>query len=290
MLQAVTRRLERAIHELHSLDPRDVSARLTLLLLVLYGPGYWDLSVPTVMLAAAGMTIPPLARQPYFWGALTLIQAVGVIPRVYVIDNHKVLMVYWCLALSLSMKSRALLAHHSRLLIGWCFLFAAYWKAVTPGFVDGSFLHFTMLTDTRFTGFAQIVAGIDAGVLDENRSALRSTVSGDVASARLLDSRFAGPLALSMTLWTLVSEVLIAVTFLLSKWIRLARNLRHVVLAQFVCFTYPVATVVGFGWLLTIMGYAQTGRMEGRSRIVFLGLFLAMQLFLVPWERLVLGK
>ena len=49
--------------------------------------------------------------------------------------------------------------------------------------------------------------------------------------------------------------------------------------------TYPVATVVGFGRVLAVMGMAQTPNRFGVERPLYLLLFLILPLFRFPFAR-----
>ena len=277
--------LGREVRQIASLDRRDIAPRLTLLLLVLYGSKFWDLHVPTVILAAFGMVLPRLSRSRWFWATLTAIIAIGTIPRVYVVDNHKVLMIWWCVALTLSTRSEAILGRNARLLIGLCFALATLWKAITPDFVDGSFMHHTLLCDGRFADMARLAAGVSPASLAENALRLERLYASEATSIRLLDSAACDAFAVGMTYWTILVEGLIGVCFLgAARWPLLARA-RNVVLPFFMIATYPVATVIGFGWLLAILGYAQCRKDEWRSRLLYLAVFVILQLYLVPWAR-----
>lgn len=273
------------IREIAAIDRRDIAPRLTLLLLVLYGSKFWDLHVPTVILAAFGMILPRLSRSPWYWASLTGIIAIGTIPRIYVVDNHKVLMIWWCVALTLSTRSEAILGRNARLLIGLCFVLATFWKLVTPDFVDGSFMHHTLLCDGRFVDLARLAAGVSPASLAENALRLERLYASETTSIRLLDSAMCDGFAIGMTWWTVIVEGSIGVCFLgAERWPALARA-RNVILPFFMIATYPVATVIGFGWLLAILGYAQCRRFEWRARLLYLAVFVILQLYLVPWAQ-----
>ncbi len=284
-LQKTLRTWGGEIRDIARIDPRDVAPRLTLLLLVLYGSKFWDLRVPTVILAAFGMILPRLSRNPWYWGALTTVIAVGTIPRLYVVDNHKVLMVWWCVALTLSTRSEATLGRNARLLIGLCFALATFWKAITPDFMNGSFMHHTLLCDGRFADLARLGAGVSPAALAENALRLEQLYASETTVIRLLDSATCDVLALGMTYWTILVEGLIGLCFLAAVRCPVLGHARNLVLPFFMIATYPVATVIGFGWLLAILGYAQCRKDEWRSRLLYLAVFVILQLYLVPWAR-----
>lgn len=272
-----------ALQRLTQLDAREVTPRLTLLLLVLYGGSYWDLKVPTVIVAALGMIAPPLARKWWYWAIITVIVGFATVPRLYVVDNHKVLMLWWCFALTVSMRAESRLRWNARLLIGLCFVLAAGWKFATLDFVDGSFLHHTMLADGRFATFSRLVAGVSSDALRENADMLGRLYAGQLTSVNLADSGASDTIAVGMTIWTLIIEGFIGISFLLANRSVHLRWARNVALVGFIATTYPIATVIGFGWLLTIMGYAQCRRSEAPAKIAYLVIFIMLQVYMVPW-------
>ncbi len=69
-----------------------------------------------------------------------------------------------------------------------------------------------------------------------------------------------------------------------------AQRFRQILLIIFLVTTYPIATVIGFGWLLCIMGFAQVDSPEQwRTKIGFLFVFFLMELYLVPWASIFNG-
>ncbi len=286
MSSPILSRLQRwteAVRQLAKADQREIAAKLTLLLLVLYGEKYWEFTVPLVMFAAVGLIVPRLSTNWVYWLVITAVQARALVPRVYLVDNHKLLMAYWCLALTLSQAKVAEFRLNARLLVGGCFGFAAYWKVTTHEFFDGSFLHFTMLTDARFANFARIAAGIGDGTRAKDAQALWAVSHGLVSHAQLLDSGASVVLAKLSTVWTLFMECGIAICFLTAGIWTPARRFRNWFLIGFVGMTYTIATVIGFAWLLVILGYVQTDDRERIARTSYLALFVGLQLYLVPW-------
>ena len=60
---------------------------------------------------------------------------------------------------------------------------------------------------------------------------------------------------------------------------------RDVLLIVFAVTTYLVATVKGFGWLLMIMGIAQTERIW--VRVGYFATFLLIQAYTMPYEQVI---
>ena len=261
------------------------AGRATLLLIVLYGEKHWDLRVPTIMVAAMGVVSPGLLSSGAYWLAQALILFIGTFSRLYTVDNHKVLLCYWVLALALAGSSQVRLATNARLLVGACFLFAAIWKAVTPGYVDGSFMHHTILTDSRFSTFASLVCGLTASAAAQNKSALVDFEKGAVTECTLQSTPLLDTVALCSTYLILAIEGMIGVAFLTFRKLQILDRSRNVILVGFMVATYPVATVMGFAWLLCIMGYCQCRAEEGRARTAYAALFVLLQLVTIPWGR-----
>ena len=62
---------------------------------------------------------------------------------------------------------------------------------------------------------------------------------------------------------------------------------RHLVLAVFCATIYAIAPVVGFGWLLLVMGVAQCEPERTAVRTVYLGLFFVLLVYqALPWTAL----
>ena len=65
--------------------------------------------------------------------------------------------------------------------------------------------------------------------------------------------------------------------------------LRHGLLIAFCLVTYAFAPVAGFGWLLLVMGVAQTSERDRWWRRAYIGAFLIVLFYSeVPWAGLVL--
>jgi hypothetical protein len=239
--------------------------------------------------AAAGILLPRLMHQPMYWFGLCAILAVNHVQLWATLDNHQYLITYWCLAMGTSQllpSTRGALITNARLLIGLCFLFATVWKFLSGEFIDGTFFHFTLLTDRRFSGFADLVGGVPAEVTAANIAAIDTLTRpyGDVELIQLEDSPRMGVLALFLAVWTVAIEGMLAVLFLAPLRERLA-PLRDGVLLLFMVSTYPVATVVGFGRVLAVMGLAQSPNRLGIERPLYLLLFLVLPLFRFPFAR-----
>ena len=169
----------------------------------------------------------------------------------------------------------AAIADMSRWLVGTAFVCAVVWKGVlAPDFLDARFFRVTLVTDERFGDLARSVGGLSLAQLQINRAALAALPRG----AEMLD----GPvlveppalrrLGLILTWGGFLLETLVAAAFLSRRPAALHR-IRHPLLIAFVTFTYAVAPVAGFGWLLAAMGLAQCDEAQHAFRFAYLGAF-----------------
>jgi hypothetical protein len=281
----------------------DLLARMTLILLalrldsgqsLLQTRGDWYLKLPILTLSIAGIAYAPLTRKASFWFLVTFIVAAAHIRNWHSIDNHKYLITYWCLSIACSLLTsdpRQFLAINARLLIGLSFAFATLWKVISPEFLNGTFFHFTLLTDQRFLRVFQLLGALHiGGVANEtiiaNRNAFISLLHSHapLMPVQLHDILWVGAVARVMAWWTVLVEGSVAVAFL---WPARRRSIwRDVLLVVFIVTTYPVASVVGFGWIVAILGIAQTT--SGPAwRLIYLAFFATLPLAELPYGSLI---
>ncbi len=266
------------------LRPLDVSLIMTFILLLVYAQNVFYVRQATHVLVIAGIIFYPwIGRSPWLWLLITAVLAWGNSVFWFSIDNHMYLMNYWTLAITVALFAKrpsAYLAINGRLLIGLCFLFATLWKAINMEFVNGSFFAYLLLGgDVRFESFSMLLTGISPEVLEINRDlasdlknnpSIRETVLEVPPNVRYI--------ALLLTWWTLIVEGMIAVLFLWRPALRF-RGIRDVVLGVFIITTYPVASVIGFAWLLVCMGTAQVQRSSAALKVFYIILFVVLSLF-----------
>jgi hypothetical protein len=63
----------------------------------------------------------------------------------------------------------------------------------------------------------------------------------------------------------------------------------HILLLFFIFTTYLPAPVLGFGWILAIMGFALAKEKFPRIAAVYMISFVAILLYQVPWREWVLS-
>ena len=283
--------MESLRRQLAEIPVLDWVLRLTLLDVFLRPIGDWSIRPLVLILACAAVLVPARLRSVALWGALAGLAAWRVFLDWPLPDNHAYLLCYWCLAIAIALGSSVperTLATTGRLLVGLVFGFATLWKlALSPDFLDGTFFRVTMLEDPRFEGFTTLVAGVGSESLEGARAALLQHVDGTIALQPVpeLTPRF-HMIARLATYWTGAIEACVALVFLLPLFGRL----RDALLMIFCATTFAVADVPGFGWLLVVMGLAQSEPERPGVRAAYLAVFVLILLYAeVPWSRLWLG-
>jgi hypothetical protein len=256
-------------------------------LILLHVDEAWYIRTPIVVLCIAALVRRSLYRRASFWLVVTLILAVKHYGTWYAMANHEYLINYWCLALGLSFLTpdpRKAIALNARILIGLAFAFATLWKVISRDFLDGTFFHLLLLKSEHFRYVAQTIGGLASETIRENHQAILAFYgnSSAVPTAQLHSTALMPWIAGFLTLWTLVIEASIAVSFL-SPVGRLVSRWRDALLLVFLITTYLITPVVGFGWILAAMGVAQCNATFRQGPLLYVAAFLVIELFSTPW-------
>jgi len=271
--------------------PREVLIyRFSLLLNVLYAKSDYAFHVPLKLLSIYMLFSNSLCRNKFFWGILALGNIIIVGTQWDYIDNHKYLLCYWvliCFFSRFAEDSLSNLQFNARLLIGIVFGLATFHKVAWGEYLDGSFLHFTFLSDGRFQGVVNYFTNLSFEDLNFNGDLLERVRQFPIDNpvVQLKSNGAVLSLAKSMSYWTIFIEGLIAVTFLIPFRNKLMEYSRDISLLVFMITTYGIVMVPGFNYILILMGIAQTP-VASRKRIwAYLGALLFYELHLMPWEK-----
>jgi len=192
----------------------------------------------------------------------------------------------------------------ARSLIGLVFLFATLWKVLlSPDYLSGDFLRATLLLDVRFKDFTTLFTDVDPEAAAAARLGIARIVSAaaEPSSVVLPETQRSIRLAMASTYLVALLEAWIAVSFLLglshyrgpppssrrSSIASFLASSRDAALLLFAVVTYPFATVAGFGWLLMILGLAQSQKENWKIRLAYLfSGWLVLIYREVPWTSL----
>lgn len=268
----------------------DLSLALTLLLLLLYSHHYWYIQIPLSVIAITGLIFPHLRTSPVLWAAATFIVVLGTYINWYTVDNHKYLLAYWCVAIFCALLTRdpeQTTEKAARCLIGLVFFLAVLQKTISDNYLNSAFFCYELLLDERFFALAKYVGEISDQTNALNMAARRALVSYDstLTEVRLGGTENAATLAVFITWWNYLIQVIIGIVFLApcSTWLS---RMRDAWLLVFLFTTYLFAPVIGFGWVLAIMGIAQTEVKRTNLRVLYVAAFLFLQVYRVPWGEL----
>ncbi|HHP7231761.1 MAG TPA: hypothetical protein ACFCUY_13000 [Xenococcaceae cyanobacterium] len=256
--------------------------RLTLLLLLLYGASTVFLDVPLRVACSLMLLAPTLLTSQAMWVIVCgLVWTINATDWLW-LDNHKILIGYWCLVCALGVsakKTDAVLAWNGRILIGLTFLFATIWKLLAGEYGNGAFLHYTFLTDGRASAIATMIGGLSPDMLLQNQllEAILKRLPDTLISVKLASTPSLERFALMASYWTLLIEGSITVAFICSGISWLCRY-RDWLLLFFIATTYFLLPVLGFAYVLMIMGFAQCPPQKIFTRIAYLFLLGLLQL------------
>ncbi|MEX0831560.1 MAG: hypothetical protein WD007_03060 [Nitriliruptoraceae bacterium] len=265
-----------------SLRSASILATTLTLVILLIGPPPNTL-VLTPLVAIAGLAVPGLARNRWYWLLLTGLVTIGTLSRPWLtLDNHHWLQLYWFFALFLTrfaVDADRALARTARLLVGFAFLFAATWKVISPEFLTGAFFDFTFAIDNRLGEVAASVGLQDPELTSGNRSTVsagrRPGATPEVTDF-IINERLA-PWTPVMAWLTVIVEGAVAVSFLAPLKRRWAW-MRDASMLVFVVATYPLAPVLGFGRLLLVMSAMQSSLRPRVRAVAYVTAFAALSL------------
>lgn len=265
---------------------------MTLIMVLLYMQHSRILMGVIILFVPVAILFTRVLKSSHYWAILTIFIIVGFYQLIHSADNHTYLTVYWIIAIALSFQTKQRMESislNARLLIGLCFGFATIWKILSPEFIDGTFFHFTFLTDPRFFDIAELIAGITPDIrhanLDSYNMIKSSTERKEIV--QLISPPSLSTLSIFIAYWTVVLEGWIAVAFLAPVDSKISKY-RDIPLLIFMITTYPIATVRGFATLLAVMGFAQCRGNNSKMRIIYLFIFLLVPIFSLPIVRMII--
>jgi hypothetical protein len=273
--------LATAMDEERHRDAFRLAIAMTLLTVIVRPPP--ETHIFATVAAIGGVVVWSLTRTRWYWLVLLGLYLIGPLSRPWLaLDNHHYLEIYWLSAIALSrwaVRPDEVLREAARLLVGLAFAFAVFWKLWSPDFIDGAFFEFQFSTDSRLADVV-VAAGVQESELAaENRRAIAEwrRVGATPEPKEAVVSQTVHRMAPVLAWLTVLIEGSVAVAFLLplaGRW----RRARDVTLLVFVVTTYPLAPVIGFGWLLLAMG-AMHSELPRRARnVVYASTFVVLAL------------
>ena len=288
MIEKINKFLDDVVESLLAMDREILILRLSVILFLIYGASNWALDIPLRILCILMLLNTSLLKNKVLWVFVAATFVLIHLQQWYYIDNHKYLITYWSLVCALSVfreDTTTFFRTNARLLLGLVFLYATFWKIAGWQFHDGSFLEFTLLTDARMMLPAVFAGGMSVEKMYMNYDLMSYFAShpGLAKEVVLAYSPEITRFSLALSYFTILIEGLLALSFLFAKQFFFKR-IKDYLLMVFVLLTYFLLPVTGFGFVLIILGIAQTGEEDNRILIYYTVCLLILQFTLLPLE------
>ncbi|PKH44114.1 hypothetical protein SAMN05192575_102129 [Nocardioides alpinus] len=224
---------------------------------------HWPpMAVPSLALLALFVARPNVAAHPAVWWimAVAWFAAQVVVPER--MEDHVPLFAIWLVAVALCLhrpaeEFLAAAAFQARMLVGVTFGAAVAWKVYFGTYLDGVTLWTYMIADERFRPLSTVL-GLSDDAIQADRKEISQLLSGDRAVAVLESSGLTVTGIVAVSVLTLVLEIVISLSHLVSDRSRLAR-LRLPSLVLFGVVTYGVVPVLPFALLLALFAMTVAG-------------------------------
>ena len=286
-------------YDLRCLDPRRWNATLlevvvaaTMVLSLTWALKQTFLVIASQAAIFAFLIRPALIRNPLLWFGLAAIATASLIWVWTIADNREWLFVYWLWVVFLAVAVRdeplaeRILRSSARFFIVFVFLTAALQKASSPSYMSGEMFEIKLLNDSRFVTFSQLLdVGVSISVAAKIAFAqLKSPLTEFIDNSVLVPSTdWVHTLAIWIMWYDLLVQIAIGVLFAFRR--KLTDILGHFCLLFFIFTTYIPASVPGFGWTITIYGFATSKDKFPRFAATYAVAFVAILLYQLPWRQ-----
>ncbi|KAA1244249.1 hypothetical protein [Aquimarina sp. RZ0] len=259
--------------------------KFSLVLLVLDGSTGWGLDIFMRITCALMLAFSHYSNNKILWLIISLLLLFFNSLQFYILDNHKILFVYWVLLITSYLwtdKDLKYLRSNAKILIGLVMFFAVFQKIIN-GFGSPGFLHGRFLFDSRFMLVTHFIIDTPYEVLANNRNSISilNLLPINNSFVKLSSTTFMGYILYSFQLFGLVFEGLVASLFLFSKNNSIAKD---IALLIFCIGTYFIFPVIGFSSILLILGIAQSSI---KMRKFYIITFVIIQFIKVPWQEII---
>ena len=283
--------LKAFIHRLTTAHPLDIIPILTLFILLFHGYSIWYVKFFTMVLAIAALLYRELLRSPIYWFVFSFIIGFSIFSHWHPIDNHKFLLLYVTITLFCAYSASSgwqlkIISGNARLFIIVLMGMSVFWKLYSSDpYLDGTFFEYIYLSDQRFVAFLASF-GVDMQLLGKNQQALfnlqQAYLNQDVISTQVYSPPLLKIMAWLTGWWVVIIEVAIAVLFMFRT--ALMDKYGHWALLLFIATTYIPAPVYGFGWTLSVLGYAVSQTYWASYGRWYLACILLLIIYQLPWR------
>ncbi|MDH5480412.1 MAG: hypothetical protein OEX11_06610 [Nitrosomonas sp.] len=283
--------LKTFLHRLTTMQPLDIIPLLVLSIFLFYGYTTWFAKIATMFLAISALLYRELLRDPRYWLTFACVSVFSIMYHWHPIDNHKFLLSYVAIMLFCAFSASPanqlkIIAGNARLLIILLMGMSVFWKLYSSDpYLDGSFFEYTFIVDERFNGFLGFF-GLDMKQLASNHMAIfnlkQAYLGQDLNSIEVYSPALLKTLAWLTGWWVVIIELVIVAFFMFRT--PLMDKLGHWSLLLFIVTTYVPAPVYGFGWTLSVLGYAVSQTHWKDYGRWYLLCILLLMLYQIPWR------
>jgi hypothetical protein len=290
---SLTGRLSAALEAIRKADSVTYA---TLFLAAIFGFASWYYAFAAQLALLTVLLMPSTAKRPALWGLVAIMATITVVLERDLADNHKYLLCYWLWVMCIAHIPEErefgdrIIRFNARFFLIFIFLGAALQKFVSSSYMSGAMFELNLLVDERFKAFGHLI-GIDANLAQESlrRLILLQNPYGQVIDNKilLLPDGHVHLAAELITFYDFYVQVTIGALLLFRRWT--TDLIAHGLLLFFIFTTYIPAPVFGFGFTLSVLGFALAKeRSQGLSAAYLLSM-VAVLAYQVPWRDWVLG-
>jgi len=243
----------------------------------------------SVLLGVSALLFPRIVYSPYSWFLLFGMQSIDVYLDYGAKANHGWVMWYWSMAITCSFfvnsDTRKVVLHsNARWLLIIVMMVAVFWKAISPVYMSGDFFHRNLVSNPLMTQFTALVTDLDREQVDLNskqRIVMMSQVQPSAYNIYgFATTEFTKFLALITTWWVLLIELVVG--FLLLLYNKRADMYAHLFHLWFILVAYAAAPIVGFGWILLVLGYSLLEGDQKRLKLSYYFVGVCMCVYGLP--------
>lgn len=279
------------VQRLMATDPLEIIPLLTIFILLFHGYGTWYAQVATMLLAMVALLYRELLRHPVYWFILACISSLSILSYWHPVDNHKFLLCYvtimLCCAYCASPSSQLrIIVSNARFLVILLMGMSVFWKIYSSDpYLDGTFFEYTFIADPRFDVFLGLF-GIDTNQIADNHQAIanlkQAYMKQDMDAITIYSPIVLKNMAWLTSWWVVIIELVIAILFIFRT--PTMDKLGHGSLLLFIVTTYLPAPVYGFGWTLSVLGYAISQAHWPSYSRWYLMCILVLIVYQLPWR------
>lgn len=270
--------------------------KISLILIFAFTRSLYLLNIPVQILALYMIIGPKLVTSKECWWGLFLSVLTITLLEWDFIDNHKYLKLYWVLTCLISLYYKnpiKLIKDNARLILGIIFLIAVFHKISWGQYLNGSFFHYTYLTDGRFEFPIGYLANLTIEKLPNNYSMMNKLQDFPelISSISLFSSSKIKQISLLTSWWVVIIEFLVGITFIFSNKINIFYKLKDILLVIFILSTYSIVMVSGFYYILVLLGFSQVEKHEKNRAYLYMVCLLLYELRrlpIIPWIKILL--